>query len=92
MEQKIMEVLRRMQTVINEEQLSELKNVLNMVFAGCELAENTELRVVDRSWVTDLEDFLMSKALEGKSPETTMRYCTVDQEAVQYHHKKYLSA
>lgn len=25
-------------------------------------------------------------------PETTMRYCTVDQEAVQYHHKKYLSA
>lgn len=25
-------------------------------------------------------------------PETTMGYCTVDQEAVQYHHKKYLSA
>ena len=25
-------------------------------------------------------------------PETTMRYCTVDQEAVQYHHRKYLSA
>ena len=25
-------------------------------------------------------------------PETTMRYCTVDQEAVKYHHKKYLSA
>ena len=25
-------------------------------------------------------------------PETTMRYCTVDMEAVQYHHKKYLSA
>ena len=24
--------------------------------------------------------------------ETTMRYCTVDQEAVQFHHKKYLSA
>lgn len=31
--------------------------------------------------------------LAGHSkPETTMRYCTVDQEAVQYHHKKYLSA
>lgn len=25
-------------------------------------------------------------------PETTMMYCTVDQESVQYHHKKYLSA
>ena len=74
MERKIMEVLRRMQTVIAEEQLTELKNVLNMVFAGCELAENTELQVVDRSWLGDLEDFLMSKALEGKSPETVGRY------------------
>ena len=74
MERKIMEVLRRMQTAISEEQLTELKNVLNMVFAGCELAENTELQVVDRSWMGDLEDFLMSKALEGKSPETIGRY------------------
>ena len=74
MERKIMEVLRRMQTVIGETQLNELKNVLNMVFAGCELAENTELQVVDRSWMGDLEDFLMSKALEGKSPETIDRY------------------
>lgn len=74
MERKIMEVLRRMQTVIDEVQLNELKNVLNMVFADCELAENTELRVVDRSWAGDLEDFLMSKALEGKSKETIDRY------------------
>lgn len=74
MERKIMEVLRRMQTVLQEEQLSELKNVLNMVFSGCELAENTELQAVDRSWIGDLEDFLMSKALEGKSPETINRY------------------
>ena len=74
MEQKIMEVLRRMQTVISENQLAELNNVLSMVFAGCELQENTDLRVVDRSWMEDLEDFLMSKALEGKSPETIKRY------------------
>ena len=74
MERKITEVLRRMQTIISEEQLAELKNVLNMVFAGCELAENTGLQVVDRSWMGDLEDFLMSKALEGKSPETIGRY------------------
>lgn len=74
MERKIMEVLWRMQTVIEETQLNELQNVLNMVFAGCELAENTEMQVVDRSWMGDLEDFLMSKALEGKSPETVKRY------------------
>lgn len=31
--------------------------------------------------------------LAGHSkPETTMRYCTLDEESVQYHHKKYLSA
>ena len=74
MERKIMEVLRRMQTVIGETQLNELKNVLNMVFAGCEMAENTDLQVVDRSWMGDMDDFLMSKALEGKSPETINRY------------------
>lgn len=74
MERKIMEVLRRMQTALQEGQLNELKNVLNMVFAGCELAENTDLQVVDRSWLGDLEDFLVSKALEGKSPETINRY------------------
>lgn len=74
MERKIMEVLRRMQTVIGETQLNELKNVLNMVFAGCELAENTDLQVVDRSWMGDMDDFLVSKALEGKSPETVNRY------------------
>lgn len=74
MEQKILEVLRRMQEALQEEQLRELKNVLNMVFAGCEIVEETVLRVVDQSWRDDLEDFLMSKALEGKSVETVKRY------------------
>ena len=74
MERKIMEVLRRMQTVIGEEQLRELKNTLHMAFSGCEVVEETDLRVFDRSWMSDLEDFLMSKALEGKSPETIIRY------------------
>lgn len=74
MEQKILEVLRRMQEIIQEEQLRELKSVLNMVFAGCEIVEETGLRVIDSSWLDDLEDFLMSKALEGKSAETVKRY------------------
>lgn len=74
MERKIMDVLHRMQTVLQEEQLLELRSVLHMVFAGCELVEQTRLRVVDNSWTEDLEDFLMSKALEGKSVETVNRY------------------
>lgn len=74
MEQKIMDVLRKMQTHLQEEQLRELKNVLHMVFTNCELVEKTELRVTDRSWIDDLEDFLMSKALEGIAVSTVERY------------------
>lgn len=74
MERKIMDVLRKMQDVLSEDQLTELKNVLDIVFAGCDLVENTSLRIVDQSWIDDLEDFLMSKALEGKSVETVKRY------------------
>ena len=74
MEQKIMEVLRRMQTVLQEEQLKELQSVLQMVFASCSLVEETGIRLVEESWLEDLEDFLMSKALEGKSPDTVNRY------------------
>ena len=74
MEQKIMEVLRKMQTVLEEESLRELKNVLYMVFSGCEIVLQTELQVVDDSWRIDLEDYLMSRALEGKTVETVKRY------------------
>lgn len=74
MEQKIMEVLRKMQTILEEESLRELKNVLYMVFSGCEIVLQTELQVVDDSWRTDLEDYLMSRALEGKTAETVKRY------------------
>lgn len=74
MERKIMDVLHKMQTVLQEEQLRELRNVLYMVFAGCELVEQTAVQVMDGSWRDDMEDFLMSKALEGKSPETIKRY------------------
>ena len=74
MEQKIMEVLRKMQTILEEESLKELKNVLYTVFSGCEIVLQTELQVVDDSWRTDLEDYLMSRALEGKTAETVKRY------------------
>ena len=74
MEQKITSVLRKMQIHLQEDQLRELKTVLHMVFADCELVQKTELRVVDRGWQDDLDDFLMSKALEGKSVNTVDRY------------------
>lgn len=75
MERKIMEILRRMQGSVSDDALRELKNVLNIVFAGCEIVQGKEeLRVTNRSWDIDLEDYLMSKALEGKSPETVKRY------------------
>lgn len=74
MERKIMEVLRRMQSSLDEEQLRELKGAMQMVFAGCDLVEKAEVMVVDRSWEFDLEDFIMSKALEGKATKTIERY------------------
>lgn len=71
MEQKIVEVLRRMQVVLQEKQLRELQSVLQMVFASCSLVEETGIHLVEEYW---LEDFLMSKTLEGKSLETVKKY------------------
>ena len=74
MEQKIMEVMRRMQDILSKEQLRELQSALRVTFNGCELQPRSELMVLDDSWNGDLEDFLMSKALEGKSQATIIRY------------------
>ena len=74
MEAKIMDVLRRMQPVLDEIQLRELKEVLQMTFTGCRVIQETDLQVVDRSWEADLEEFLMSKALEGKASKTVKQY------------------
>lgn len=73
-EKKMLEVLRRMQDVINAEQMIELNNVLTIVFSDCEIVSNTNLMVIDDSWEMDLEDFLISKSLEGKSDKTVKRY------------------
>lgn len=73
MEAKIMDVLRRMQLILDEVQLRELKEVLQMTFTGCRVIQETDLQVVDRSWEVDLEEFLMSKALEGKASKTVKR-------------------
>lgn len=74
MEQKIMEVLQRMQEHLGESQLRVLKECLEMVLSGCQIMETTAVSVLERNWVCDLEEFLISKALEGKSSETVKRY------------------
>ena len=65
MEAKIMDVLRRMQPVLDEMQLRELKEVLQMTFTGCRVIQETDLQVVDRSWEVDLEEFLISISMVG---------------------------
>lgn len=74
MNEKIMEVLRTMQNVLGKEQLKELQATMYMVFGDCELVEDKEIMILEDTWRIDLEDFLMSKALEGKSRETMKRY------------------
>lgn len=73
MEKKIMEILRRMQGVLQEKQQKELQNVLMIVLAGCKIVEETSVKAVSNEWMTDLQDFLMSKSLGDKSPETVKR-------------------
>lgn len=74
MEKRIMQVLQRMQSVLNERQLRELKSAMIISFSNCEIVEKTELQVIDNSWRSDLEDFLMSKSLEGLTNTTITRY------------------
>ena len=66
MEQKIMEVLRKMQEHLKEDQLKLLRDCLEMVLGGCQITETTAVSVPERNWVCVLEDFLVSMALEGK--------------------------
>ena len=74
MESKILEVLNRMQIVLNHDQLTELNNILHIVFGGCEITENTAIQVIDNSWIKEVEHFLISKSLESKSQTTIERY------------------
>lgn len=74
-EQLINRVLYCMQDSLQERELAELRCVLQNVLCTYRIeTERQELRVVDDSWQNDLEDYLMAKALEGKSPATVKRY------------------
>lgn len=77
LENKIYDVIRRMTPKLNTTQLQDLKDTLFIVFENCDIVDNsehTELAVVNESWKYDLQDFLTSKTLEGKTDETLERY------------------
>ena len=74
-DQLINKVLYCMQDVLQEEQMRELRSTLQNVLHLYRVeTEKQELRVMDDSWRDDLEDYLMARALEGKSAETVKRY------------------
>lgn len=45
MERKIIEVLRRMQDILQDDQLRELQSAMRIVFSGCKIVEETGLQV-----------------------------------------------
>lgn len=74
-EQIIKRVLHCMQDTLQEDQLRELRGVLQNVLCVYRIEpEKQELQAVNDSWREDLEDYLSSKALAGKSSATLERY------------------
>lgn len=64
-----------MQDILQEEQIRELQGVLQSVLCAYRVeTEKQELWAANDSWREDLEDYLASKALAGKSRETLRRY------------------
>ena len=74
MEKKILEILRKMCGILDENQLSELKSVLQCSLNDCEIRKNREVQVCNLTWKNELDDFIASKILEGRSRETISRY------------------
>lgn len=62
MEKKIMEVIRRMQGILNQNQQKELENVLLLVLSGCRIVEETTIKVVNEGWKMHMDDFLIKLA------------------------------
>lgn len=75
MEQKIRAVLQKMQVILDADQLKELNISMQMIFTGCDIVEKrSELISMNNRWTVDLDDFILSKELEGRSKNTIKRY------------------
>lgn len=74
-EQLINRILHCMQDTLQEDQMRDLRGVLQSVLCIYHVEmKKQEIRTVNDSWREDLEDYLASKALAGKSSETLKRY------------------
>ena len=73
---KVCEVIRSMSTILNADQLRQLKSVMYIVFSTCTLQqdESSDIMIISDGWKYDVQDFLMSKSLEGLSQDTIERY------------------
>lgn len=74
-EKVVLAILRRMQIHLTEQQLQVLKNNIEMELMDYQIVkEKQEIIVQERGWLYDLEDYLMARALEGKSVRTVKQY------------------
>ena len=71
MEEKILEVLRVMKSDLTADQLQKLKISMEIILN--ETAQNS-IQISENEWMGTLDEFLLSKTLEGKSQETIKRY------------------
>ena len=72
----IYEILYKMEKHLDSRQVVQLKSCLCKTLQNCEIHRNVSSNVVpmDCTWKLDLEEFLTSKSLEGKSTRTLERY------------------
>lgn len=69
------EIIEKMATSLNNEQLIQLENVLSIVFHGIEVKEEcTELVTSERHWSKILNIFIASKRVENCAEGTLERY------------------
>lgn len=71
MENKILKIVKAMESYLSTEQLSKLKEDLNIVMYE---SENNLVKTYDDAWMDILDEFILSKSLEGKSSKTLERY------------------
>lgn len=76
MKQKLIgNILNKMHTYLNKEQLSVLNTVLYSEFINYDIVEKEyEIMETDYDWQNDLKDFLIQKKIEGKADSTLKQY------------------
>lgn len=71
---RVGEIDKMIETLESLERVDKTADYHKRMAIACRVIQETDLQVVDRSWEADLEEFLMSKALEGKASKTVKQY------------------